>query len=295
MDFDTFLDQAWTEHATDAPAVATRLAQQGISLVSEEAQVLPMAHLAHHVFGEHLGRWADGLQFQSQLAALGLGTSDGLAGQAVRRFMASLKLAGGLADERAGLSSSENIRITALAAANLGAHDAARSQRLLNEAMARSDAAHLPDQDPAHRALAIAGNGIAGTLEDKAVRSAAERELMILAAQTGRRYWALAGTWLETERAEYRLAMSWIKAGDAAQAQVHAQHCMDIVVANGGVALEAFFAWEALTWVARAQGQAREQAQALQSAQAAFAALAASDKSWCQASLDKVRAASLPN
>ncbi len=289
MDFDTFLDQAWTEHATDAPAVATRLAQQGITLVSEEAQVLPMAHLAHHVFGEHLGRWADGLQFQSQLAALGLGTSDGLAGQAVRRFMASLKLAGGLADERAGLSSSENIRITALAAANLGAHDVARSQRLLNEAMARSDAAHLPDQDPAHRALAIAGNGIAGTLEDKAVRSAAERELMILAAQTGRRYWALAGTWLETERAEYRLAMTWIKAGDAAQARQHAQQCLDIVAAHQGAALEQFFGWEAMSLSERAAGNTAGQAHALQEATAAFAALPESDRGWCQASLNKLQ------
>lgn len=289
MDFDTFLDQAWTEHATDAPAVATRLAQQGITLVSEEAQLLPMAHLAHHVFGEHLGRWADGLQVQSQLAALGLGSSDGLAAQAVRRFMASLKLAGGLADERAGLSHSENIRITALAAANLGAHDAARSQRLLNEAMARSDAAHLPDQDPAHRALAIAGNGIAGTLEDKTQRSAAERELMILAAQTGRRYWALAGTWLETERAEYRLAMSWLKAGDAAQARQHAQQCLDIVAAHQGAALEQFFGWEAMGLSERAAGNTPGHAHALQEAKAAFAALPESDRGWCQASLDKLQ------
>jgi hypothetical protein len=58
MDYDQFLDQAWTDHATDAPAVAARLAEQALAYVTDTARVIPMAHLAHHVFGEHLGQWA---------------------------------------------------------------------------------------------------------------------------------------------------------------------------------------------------------------------------------------------
>ncbi|HRD99291.1 MAG TPA: hypothetical protein PLA97_23150, partial [Rubrivivax sp.] len=141
-------------------------------------------------------------------------------------------------------------------------------------------------QDPAHRSLGIAGNGIAGTLEEKAPRSADETRLMLRAAQVARRFWALAGTWLETERAEYRLARSWHQAGDLTQARQHAQNCLEIVRANGSVPLEAFFGWEALGLVERAAGNAAGHAQALRQAQQAFENLAVEDQGWCRTSLD---------
>jgi hypothetical protein len=290
MDFDTFVQQAWTDHATDSPAVAERLHGQALALVADDAQVLRLAHLAHHVFGEHLARWQGGLQFLQQLATLPVlaGASDGTTAMALRRYQASLRLAGGLADDRDDFTASERIRITGMAAANLGSHDAARASALLHDALARAEAAALPDQDPAHRLLAVSGNSIAGTLEEKAVRSAEERALMLHAAQVARQFWARAGTWLEIERAEYRLAMSWAQAGDWAQARQHAQNCLDIVRANGSVPLELFFGWEALGAVERAAGNATAHAQALAQAHAAFAQLDESDRGWCQASLDKL-------
>ena len=294
MDFDTFLDQAWADHATDSPAVAGRLNAQALALVGEAAQVVPLAHLAHHVWGEHLGRWQDGLQFLQQLAALPAaaagGGTDSTAGQALRRYQASLRLAGGLDDERGQWAPGDSIRITAMAAANLGCHDASRATALLEEALARAKGAALTDQDPAHRALAIAGNSIAGTLEEKAGRSAAETSLMVRAAQVARQYWARAGTWLETERADYRLAMSWLQAGDLAQARQHAQACLDRVQAHGSVALEDFFGWEALGTVERAAGNAAGHAQALARAGDAWARLEDGDKAWCRASLEKLQA-----
>lgn len=284
MEYDQFLAHAWTDHATDAPAVAARLADQALAYVTETARVIPMAHLAHHVFGEHLGQWATGLAFLDRLATLP--AVQGEAAQAVMRFQAALKLSAGQVDMRAGLDGSARIRVTALAAANLALHDAARSHALLEEAVATAEAAGLPEQDPAHRNLGIAGNGIAGTLEEKTPRSADETQLMLRAAQVARRFWALAGTWLETERAEYRLARSWHQAGDFPQARQHAQNCLEIVHANGNVPLEAFFGWEALGLVERAAGNGAGHAQALQQAQQAFENLAIDDQGWCRASLD---------
>lgn len=284
MDYDQFLDQAWTDHATDTPAVATRLAEQALAYVTDAARVVPMAHLAHHVFGEHLGQWAAGLAFLDRLVTLPVVQGD--AAQAVLRFQAALKLSAGLADTRAGLDSSARIRVTALAAANLALHDAARSHALLEEAVAAAEAAGLPDRDPAHRNLSVAGNGIAGSLEEKTPRSADETRLMLRAAQVARRFWAMAGTWLEIERAEYRLARSWHQAGDLPQARQHAQNCLEIVRANGNVPLEAFFGWEALGLVERAAGNGAGHAQALRQAQQAFENLAIDDQGWCRASLE---------
>lgn len=291
MDFDRFIDQAWTDHATDSAAVAARLQADGPALVSESRQLSSMAHLAHHVFGSHLALWQDGIHFQQTLAALPCCASGSAEAQAIARHVSALRLAGGLGDDRPAASASERIRLTAIAANSLTEHEAARAATLLEEALAMAETAGLPDTDPFHRALAIAGNNMASTLEEKPSLSADDRRLMILAAQTGRRHWAIAGTWLETERAEYRLAMSWLKAGDTAQARQHAQNCLEIVHAHEDPALEAFFGWEALGVVERAAGNATGHGHAVAQAETAFARLAESDQGWCRASLDKLKAA----
>lgn len=285
MDFDSFLDRAWTDHAEHAAAVAERLAGAGLGLLRQEDQVLPLAALGQHVHGQHLGRWAEGLAFQQRLAALPMVAAGGATAASLQRYAAVLKLAGGLADERAGQSGSEATRITAMTAAALAVHDTARARALLEEAAAAIEAHTLPDSDPAVRALAIAGNGVAGALEDLPTRNDAERALMILGADTGRRYWARAGTWLETERAEYRLAKTWLKAGDAARALRHALQCLEIVHTNGSPALERFFGLEVLGLAQRAQADASAFAITLVQARAAFAALDDGDKGWCRATL----------
>jgi hypothetical protein len=288
MDFDAFIDQAWTDHATDAAAVAARL-PQALPAVTGAQQLTQLAHLAQHVHGSHLAQWAEGIAFQQQLAALPCCAPGSNEATTLARHISSLRLAGGLGDDRIGATDSDRIRLTALAAIHLAEHDAPRAAALLDEALTGAAAAELPAADPVHRALAVAGNNIAVTLEQKAGRSAEERRLMILAAQTGRRHWAITGTWLETERAEYRLAMTWLQAGDAAQARQHAQNCLEMVQANGKVPLEAFFGWEALGTVERSAGNATGHAQALAQAESAFAGLAESDQGWCRASLDKLR------
>lgn len=288
MDFDSFLNQAWDEHATDAAGVAQRLAASGPSLVTDEAQIAPLGNLVHHVYGEHLGRWAEGLALLHRLAKHPACSPGGAARAALARFQVSLALCEGSADERAAMSASDRIRVTALAAANLAERDTPRASALFAEALAEADRAGLDATDPANRALAVTANNLACTLEEKTRRSPAERALMITAARAARRFWALAGTWLETERAEYRLAMTWLQAGDPALARHHAQQCLAIVQANGSVPLERFFASEALALAEAADGNAAGHAAALAQAREAFAALDEADQSWCRASLDKL-------
>jgi hypothetical protein len=288
MDFDAALDRAWDEHAAAPERVAAQLDRELFAELADDARVVPFAHLAQHVYGEHLGRWQPGIALLDRVAALPVVGE--ASAQALRRFRAGLALAGGLGDARAGFDASERLRVTALAAGHLAAHDAVRAGTLLDEAAAAADAAGLADTDPGHRGLAVAGNNIAAALEEKAARSAAERALMLRAAQVARTWWARAGSWLETERAEYRLAKSWQAAGDLAQARRHAQQCLEIVREHGDVALEAFFGWEALAAVERAAGNAAGHAQALAQAEAAFARLDEADQGWCRPILDTRRA-----
>ena len=289
MDFSTFNNQAWDDHVTVAREVAQRLSQ-GVALVTSESQLSELAYLAHHVHGSHLGEWRAGAAFIEGLTALPHFQPQGPSGKSLRRYLASLALSAGDV-QAAGLSTlptSDGIQVAAMAAANLAEHDAPRSARLLHDALDQAGRAGLDAADPMHRALAIAGNSIAVALEEKTARSADERDLMILAAQTARYHWAIAGTWLETERAEYRLAITWLQAGDLAQARTHAQNCLEIVAANEGAALERLFGWEALGRVERAAGNAAGHAQALLNARTAFAELATADQAWCAVSIDRL-------
>ena len=287
MDFNTFVGKAWDDHATDSQAVAQRLSE-GMPLVTTEPELMRLMDLAHHVHGQHLGTWRAGTVFIGRLATLPTFAPEGASGQALRRCVASLAVCERADAELGALAPSDRIRVAAMGATNLAEHDTARAMQLLQQALGQAEAAGLAAADPMHRALAIAGNSIACTLEEKTARSADERELMILAAQTARYHWAIAGTWLETERAEYRLAITWLQAGDLAQARTHAQNCLEIVAANEGAALERLFGWEALGRVERAAGNAAGHAQALLNARTAFAELAAADQAWCAVSIDRL-------
>jgi len=285
MQFDAWLNGAWDEHAARPAAVAARIAGEGLPLARSDANVAALMRLAHHVFGEHLGRWSEGRQLLFHL-----GTSDPAgpaSGIAQRVFDASLALAGGLGDVRGTLSASERIRVSAHAAGALAERDPPRSGSLLREAALEFDTENLPNADPASRAIAINGNDIAMTLSEKLMRSDAERDLMLLGARIARDFWARAGTWLEVERAEYRLAISWLKAPDLAAARRHARKCLDLVREHEAPALEWFFGYEAMALIERALGNAPAAARAVQDMKAAYERLDEADREWCRPVLER--------
>jgi hypothetical protein len=282
MEFKEWLDKAWEDHATDAGSVASRIVSDGATVAKSSNDIEALARLAHHVYGEHLARFDEGRACLSQLRSHEHGAA---ASPLLSIFDASFALSANDADEPASFDEPTRIRITALAAGNLVAHSPARARALLSEAVASADKATLDDRDAACRALAIAGNQIACTIEQKPARTEDERALMIFAAQTARRYWARAGGWLEIERAEYRLAEAWRHAGDFVEARRHAQQCLEIVNEHGAPALEAFFGWEALALAERDAGHAAGHARARANAREAFERLEDDDRKWCEPSL----------
>lgn len=286
MQFDAWLNQAWDDHAAHPADVAGRLGGDGLALARSDAHTAALARLAHHVMGEHLGRWVEGRQLMFRI-----GTSERAGpatGAAQRVFDASLALAGGIEDLRGKMTASDRIRVAAHAAGALAERDPPRSGSLLREAALEIDTLGLPNNDPACRAVAINGNDIASKLADKLVRSDAERDLMLLGARLARDFWARAGTWLEVERAEYRLAISWLKAPDLSAARRHARRCLDIVREHDAPPLEWFFAFEALAQVERALGNGPAAMRAVQDMKAAYERLDEADQAWCRPSLDRL-------
>jgi hypothetical protein len=294
MDFDSFIDKAWTDHADDPRAVAHRLSE-GAALASDEAQITQLANLAHHVFGEHLGEWSKGSAFIGGLSTLPAFVRQGTSGAALRRCLASLALSRettvdphDASAEFAELSISDRVRVFAMAAANLAERNAARARRLFDAALALVDGANFDAADPMNRAMAVSSNNLACSLEDKKTRSDDERRLMVTAAETARRFWEAAGTWLQVQRAEYRLSMSWLKAGDVTKSREHARACLAIIEANDGAAIERFFGWEAMCLAERAAGDDAAHVQALAHALAAFTALDDADRSHCTETMNRI-------
>ena len=106
---------------------------------------------------------------------------------------------------------------------------------------------------------------------------------MVAAARGGLTYWRRAGTWLEEERAEFRLARSLTLAGDPRAGAEHAQRCLTLCEQNGAPAFERFFGWFALAAAQRAAGDSAAFDEARQRALAQLAAVPADERGWCEA------------
>ena len=256
MTLDEFVSRGWMDHATDAEGVMARL-DQGVALLTAAQQLPALAGLITHVAGEHLGRWDDGIALLETLTEIPAFDPSTPEGKAVIRSQAILHRCAGnhAAEERCLAASktggttpeaSDRIRVLAVAASALvGQKRLAEAARDFDAAVAL--ASYGPEaKDPAARALAVTGNNLAVELENRATLSREEQDLMLRAARAGRDFWAIAGSWKEVERAEYRLAMSHIKAGKLEPALAHARRCLTLVEENGTDPGEAFFAHEAI-------------------------------------------------
>lgn len=287
MSFNDFLNKAWAEHAKQANEVAARL-DEGIPLIEKDDQIPQMAQLITHVFGEHLGNWDKGIDLLQLLAKSPFNEYASEASKAIKRSIAALEVCSGTRKSLDDLSLSDQIRVLTVASSALaerGLPD--RSIQLFMSALDKAQG-EIGRSDPANRALAITGNNLACAMEEKDSRSKIEDDLMILAAETSRKYWEIAGTWLEVERAEYRLSQSHLKAGNLSKAFEHAEHCLTISQHNNAPALELFFAYEALVKVEKVRGNNTDHKKALEEVKFYFERLSDSDQSWCKASLENL-------
>ncbi|MBK9324758.1 MAG: hypothetical protein IPM97_17730 [Bdellovibrionaceae bacterium] len=247
MKFDDFLNQAWNDHATQANQVADKLSN-GINLIENSEQIPQLAQLITHVFGEHLGRWEDGVHVLNKLKLIPSFEKSSESEKAIIRSVASLELASEKKQSIEDLSASDQIRVLAVAASALSEQKSPeKAHKFFQEALEKAQVG-IQKEDPANRALAVAGNNLACSLEEKVDRTSIDTELMILAAKTGRKYWEIAGTWNQVTWAEYRLAMTYLKATDLVQALEHSQTCLELALENASPSLEMFLAMKHWRW-----------------------------------------------
>lgn len=280
MDFDAFIQAGWTDHADQPREVADRLAAS-LHRVERAEQIPPFVGLLTHVYGEHLGLWQQGAILAGRLPDF---PGHELSTRAVARACAALRYAGGDTTAMGQLTPEDEVWALGTATSALGGQQAYTAAiSAYHRATAMADG--LPSGSPAFRSLAVAGNNLASSLEEKSPRSDEEAAGMVAAARGGLKYWKLAGTWLEEERAEYRLARSLLQAGEYVEAVKSAGRCVVLCQQHQAPAFEKFFGYTVLAMAHRAVGDRDAFVVAREHARGYFDQLEVEDKPWCEAEL----------
>jgi hypothetical protein len=248
MTFEEYLNDAWASHPTNSAELLKNF-EKNFSLISTGDEITAFGHLIAHVSGEHLGEWGKGIQLLESLRE----HSELKDKAALNRFIAALSLGEDKNYSIDSFSDSDKVRILAMTASALASqNDIARAGIYLEQA--EHICTNLQDKkDPSNRNMAIAGNNLASALEEKPSLTSEETELMVKAANIGRKFWEIAGTWREVERAEYRLAKVFLKADILDRAYNHSEKCLEIISQNGNEPLEVFFGLEAMALVEKSR------------------------------------------
>jgi len=284
MIFNDYLNEAWEKHQDHAEEVFNEF-PQFFSLCEKDDDVLSLGHLITHVCGEHLGRWKEGIALlESLLREKPIIDSSG-----INRFKAILNLCADKNYSLIGFSDSDQSRILASCASALLNVEIKRAGRYFKKAdlIAKEK---LDAKDPAIKGIAMTGNNLACALEEKENRNTEEDELMIFAARMGRTYWEKAGTWMHVERAEYRLAQTYLKANKPEVAKTHALNCLSIIEKNGDDPIELFFAHEVLCLCAEALNDQDSVEKHIHQMETCFARMNNDDQCWTRPTLDKIKA-----
>ena len=285
-DFDAFIDSAWEDHAGRPQSVADRLAL-ALDRIDAADRVPRYAALVTHVFGEHLGDSAGGIALLERIGALPA-ARETIATRAIARQLATLRHVAGDPAPIAALDAEDQVSAFAAAAAihaGRAAFDAALDS--LEQALQRAEAG-LPAASPATRALAVGANNLAAALEERADRDPRQTAGMVDAARVALTFWKRAGTWLEEERAEYRLARSLLSAGRAAEAVERARRCIDICERHQAPPFERFFGHVVLALAQRGCGDLAAFEAARAQARLWHAQVPADEQAWCESDLKEI-------
>jgi len=282
----SFIDAAWSEHERDLRGVAARLPEAKPLLAQEPEQAAAFVQLAEHLLLGHLGD-ADAMEpWFAVLAPLAAQQPDAAPFVARARLAARL-LRGGVAqpDE---LPAPMLVRAHGTAVNGAAARsELARARELLQLA---ATTARQSGDTAAVKGLAACYNNLATQLLD-APRDAARDALMMEAAALSRSTWAEVGTWLQTERGDFVLALCAAKIGDGAQALQHARSCLAICEANAADAFERFFAHQAMGEALQVSGDAAGAAAELAAMRTLLPQVSEDHRSYAQSALDKLHAA----
>jgi hypothetical protein len=238
MPLDELIKSGWARHAEDPEGVAQEL-ESHKEAIGEAGQAAAFLGLANHTIGEHLGDWRRAQRLADQImtepphspemggALLCLALAHLMAGD----WPEALALAALITASGHESGAVVQIKLSMQAAKALfSARETARGAHLFRSALDLARARHEPSAD---RTVAVLCSNLASDLLERPERSADETGVMQSAALAAREFWGRCGTWVNTERALYLLALVNNATGDPGAALAQAEEALQTIASNG--------------------------------------------------------------
>lgn len=228
MTFQEYINHSWKIHAQETETVYNSLSSAPEKMITNE-DIIPLARLITHICGDHfLEHWQKGVELLAQLKNHPVFKAGTESETAINRSIAILRLSSGQTADIKGFSISDQTRIYAQASGIMVEHkNFEQGQNFLNIALQlASQLDESNKSEPAFRAIGITTNNVTCTLEEKTDRTEAQKNFMIQTSLANLKYWSLAGgPYDDVNMAEYRLANTYIQAGQLEKAFEYAQKC----------------------------------------------------------------------
>ncbi|SMF82216.1 hypothetical protein [Pseudobacteriovorax antillogorgiicola] len=286
--FKKYIGDSWARHGQDPHGVAERLIH-GVSLIKSEQDLIALLKISYHVTISHL---KDLSQFEAVLESLQSHSEehpDLRVAELSAKFSEAASLNMRPAEEQSQKSTAYKVSSYALASASF-AHQGNWDEAKKHLELAKKYVDDGNAESEGLRDLAVSSNNIALDVESEtSIPDPTATALMIDAALTARKYWEMIGSWLEVERAEYRLSASYLKAQNLDLARQAARNGISICENNGTDPLELFFAYEALAKVENTAQQLSAYAEAVTRMEEMFELIGPDNQPWCQSILESIK------
>ncbi len=296
MTLDELIQRGWADHDSQTPEVADRL-EQNVGLVADGNGAAQLMNLAIHTVGDH-GKDRSRARRICEAALERAGDDPGEAPflyLAVARHLDDDDEGAMEARLRLGDDPAVPVRVDMLVAqGRMHAGEWDRAASLYEDALSRAEA--LPSGHRGERATAVVSNNLASELLEKNARTAGQDDLMERAAQAAKTFWTRVGTWENTERGDYLLALVHHALGRHDEARAFAESGLATIAANGEEKVDEAFLHLARARACRDAGDAAEQAASLAKAGALAAAFEADGlRSWFAKERAKSEGAARPS
>ena len=280
-DFRSVLDSAWLKH--DSAQSKTRLLiESAFELQKTDKESVDLARLVSHFYGEHLFEIEAGSMLLSRIKeASTTSTYEDL--DFYLTVFEILKNPEKKDESILNLKPDTASRVLMYCSLPLLIHRGSIcAEAFWKHSLSIAEALESDLNMSSAKLIASTSNGIACYLEEKNELMGVDSMLLEQSALIARKYWEIAGSSLQIERAEYRISKSSLKLGKLDQALLAAQKCLKIVQKDRLGPFEEFFAIEAILAVKRRMDSAPEFQSEVVLQQKLFNELGPADQAYCK-------------
>ena len=223
MSLNELIQQGWAKHHSATGEVAALL-EEGVNLVEDSKGAANFMNLVSHCIGGHLNNRARALSLCEAAFARIEGEPEPPAALylAVARRLGGDEAGAQQMQQKLGDDDAALVRVNMLVAeGHMNGNDWTNTVALYEETLTTAEG--LAEGNSAERVCAVVSNNIASALLEVDERTEAQNAVMERAAHAGKLFWGRVGNWVNSERADYLLALVYNELGQSDKGRAFAE------------------------------------------------------------------------